>query len=273
MKARHEIYLHKLVGSPKPWTDNTILQEYKFCNVYRELDSTTAWIRQNIRGRWEYHRYLWFALAVARRINLPVTLHQLDYLLVDWDAKAVLGILEQRKLLELPIYSGAYSLSTSSLKMSKNHYTVYECLNKLWERRETISMALDKEQWTLEQVFILFAHHNPGISGFLSYEIITDMRHTRYLRNAPDIMTWAHAGPGAIRGLNRLYERPVDTKIKPCRSNKDMQYLLSVLEGMFLAAFPKLEMRDIEHSLCEFDKYLRIQNDKSFLCRKYNGKG
>jgi hypothetical protein len=24
--------------------------------------------------------------------------------------------------------------------------------------------------------------------------------------------------------------------------------------------FPKLEMRDIEHSLCEFDKYERVRN-------------
>ena len=43
-----------------------------------------------------------------------------------------------------------------------------------------------------------------GFSGFMAYEVVTDLRHTKYLKNADDINTWANAGPGAVRGLNRI---------------------------------------------------------------------
>ncbi len=46
---RHQIYLRRQAGQPKPWTANPILQQYRFTNVYRELDRVTIWIRENWR--------------------------------------------------------------------------------------------------------------------------------------------------------------------------------------------------------------------------------
>lgn len=274
IQARHDIYLRKAKGLPKPWTDVQILQEYKFCNVFRELDTITIWIENNIRQRWANHKYLWFALCVARRINLPETLADLDELMVDWDADKAYDILEQRKKSGKIIYNNAYSLTTVGLKMNKNRYTVYECLDNLWQNRENITDFLEHNDiLSLESVFNLFCTGNPGFSGFLAYEIVTDLRHTRYLRNAKDIMSWANAGPGAVRGLNRIYGNSITKKINACQSNKDMQYLLLVSEVIMPTSFPKMEMRDIEHCLCEFDKYMRIKSNENHLCRKYNGKG
>jgi hypothetical protein len=34
---------------PPPWTDDPILQEFKFCQVFREDDRTTRWFRTHIR--------------------------------------------------------------------------------------------------------------------------------------------------------------------------------------------------------------------------------
>ena len=36
-------------GDPPPWTDDPILQEFKFCQVFREHDRTTRWFRTHIR--------------------------------------------------------------------------------------------------------------------------------------------------------------------------------------------------------------------------------
>lgn len=275
IRERHSIYLRKAEGLPKPWTDVPILQEYKFCNVFRELDTVTIWIDKNIRQRWSNHKYLWFAICVARRINLPETLGNLNEFLVEWDTDEVYTMLDRRKYKGLPIYNGAYSLTTASRKIDKNVYTVYECLGKLWEKREEITNWLEQDSLdSLERTFNKFAKGNPGISSFLAYEIVTDLRHTRYLRNASDIMSWANAGPGAIRGLNRIHEEPITRKINACQANKDMLKLLSLVEHYIPDSFPKMEMRDIEHCLCEFDKFMRIESGKSFLCRKYrNGKG
>jgi hypothetical protein len=71
-------------------------------------------------------------------------------------------------------------------------------------------------------------------------------------------MTWANMGPGAQRGLRRLG--------LPCKNQADgvesMRYLLAVSQPLYGPKghhVPPLEMRDIEHSLCEFDKYCRVK--------------
>lgn len=273
---RQSIYQKKQAGEPKPWTTDEIMQRYKFCNVFREQDTVTIWIDKNIRQRWASHPYLWFALCVARRINLPETLAQLDDLLVDWDWVKAEAILNNRRKSKQQIYSSAYMLTTGGRSVPKNYDTCHNILQSLWEKREVITNHLEnltKRQRTLEYLFNVFSKGHVGYSGFIAYEIVTDMRHTRYLLGAKDIDTWANAGPGAIRGLNRLYERPLQTKVKACTTNKEMQQLLSYSALYLPEGFPRMEMRDIEHCLCEYDKYLRVKHDKAFLRQRYNGAG
>jgi len=273
MQERHRIHHRKLSSCSKPWTEDPVLQDYRFCNVFRELDTTTIWMKENIRDKYADHPYLWFAFAVARRINLIDTLEDLGKLLVEWDSGFAEDVLNSRKEAGLQIYNGAYMLTTGGQAVPKNHHTCVNIGDPLWNRREHISEILESQQLSLEGVFNLFATGNPGISGFIAYEMVTDMRHTRYLKDAPDIYTWANAGPGAMRGLNRIFERPIDKKLKPCQSNTEMLYLLQEAELYLPESFPKLEMRDIEHSLCEFDKYQRVKTEKGFLRQKYNGRG
>ena len=49
INERHQIYLRKQ-ADPKgwPWTSDPILQEYRFCNVFRELDTVTMAFRKMI---------------------------------------------------------------------------------------------------------------------------------------------------------------------------------------------------------------------------------
>lgn len=66
-------------------------------------------------------------------------------------------------------------------------------------------------------------------------------------------MTWANPGPGAVRGLQRIYGR---VPIKELGALDFMRALLDIAPEY--TKLP-LEMRDIEHSLCEYDKKLRIK--------------
>ena len=73
-------------------------------------------------------------------------------------------------------------------------------------------------------------------------------------------MTWANAGPGALRGLNRMHGRVVTSAVP--NANAEMHDLLVKISNPTLwpEEWPSLEMRDIEHSLCELDKYIRTEN-------------
>jgi hypothetical protein len=74
----------------------------------------------------------------------------------------------------------------------------------------------------------------------------------------PAARAWAHAGPGAKRGLNRLLGNPAKAPMRDAAALMWMRLLLRDI-GPKWPYKPELEMREIEHSLCEFDKYERAR--------------
>ena len=44
---RHLIYQKRCSGVKPPWTEDTILRDYKFTNPFRENDYVTIWMREN----------------------------------------------------------------------------------------------------------------------------------------------------------------------------------------------------------------------------------
>ena len=110
-----------------------------------------------------------------------------------------------------------------------------------------------------------------GWGDFMAYEVITDLRHTRYLNKAPDINTWAVAGPGAIRGLNRLHGRDYKKGMSQAQACAEMRELLELSRDALPDFVPPLELREIEHSLCETDKWLRVKQGQGRIRAKYPG--
>ena len=246
MEERHNIFIRKEINNePYPWSDDAILTEYSFCNVYRELDRVTIWIRENWREPYADHPNLPFAMAMARQINWPDTLDEIGFP-TEWRPDHVKTIMQDRMAKKQKVYTGAYML-TGTLGGTKIEQTVDKILTPLYANFPCDFSSIENS-W---KSFLPYA----GFSDFMSYEVVTDLRHTKWLEKAPDIMTWANPGPGAMRGLNRIFGRPLDSKQKKPLFIQEMRDLLSVLNNTPLP----LEMRDIEHCLCEFDKYERTR--------------
>ena len=246
MEERHNIFIRKEINNePYPWSDDAILTEYSFCNVYRELDRVTIWIRENWREPYADHPNLPFAMAMARQINWPDTLDEIGFP-TEWRPDHVKTIMQDRMAKKQKVYTGAYML-TGTLGGTKIEQTVDKILTPLYANFPCDFSSIENS-W---KSFLPYA----GFSDFMSYEVVTDLRHTKWLEKAPDIMTWANPGPGAMRGLNRIFGRPLDSKQKKPLFIQEMRDLLAILNNRPLP----LEMRDIEHCLCEFDKYERTR--------------
>ena len=246
MVERHNIFIRKEINNdPYPWSNDAILTDYSFCNVYRELDRVTIWIRENWREPYADHPNLPFAMAVARQINWPDTLEEIGFP-TEWRPQHVKNIMQDRMANKQKVYTGAYML-TGTLGGTKIEQTVDKILTPLYANFPCDFSSIENS-W---KSFLPYA----GFSDFMSYEVVTDLRHTKWLKNAPDIMTWANPGPGAMRGLNRIFGRPLDSKQKKPLFIQEMRDLLALLNNEPLP----LEMRDIEHCLCEFDKYERAR--------------
>ena len=280
INERHYIYEAKLKGFEWPWTEDKILQTYAFTNPYRENDKVTVWLRENWKLKHANHPCLYLNLAMFRQFNWPQTMELTGFvvddpseidgetILHDWNPEKLTAVVEAYQATGAKIWTGAYMIrgqaKTEVQWSSKADYMFHDVLEPLWETDEP-----DWEDMTLEAAVDWWKQFN-GFGHFLSYEVVTDMRHTRYLRDAPDIMTWANPGPGAIRGVHRVMGWPAKRrKEKQAFYIQTMRELLAMSPEYLWPDMPALEMRDVEHSLCEYDKYMRVKTGEGRPRSKY----
>lgn len=255
INERHSIYIkYKVNKEPWPWTDDPILREYKFTNVLRELDSGTVWLRENWLKPYAAHTSLFFNICLYRQFNRIETAQRLGFT-ENWNPVEAEARLREFRRAGVSLFTSAHMV-WSARGLDKIAHSVWIVLNPIWLNRKEWA---PKSGETLESAFCRLREVVTGFGDFVSYEVVTDLRHTRYLENAPDIMTWANAGPGAIRGIKRLHGWQPGQKLnfKPEQYTEFMRQLLAMSPTYLAANVPPLEMRDVEHSLCEWDKYQR----------------
>lgn len=269
-KERHKIYLRRHEQNlPPPWTVDPILHHFRFTNVYRELDNVTLWFAKNARHRYESDPVAtMMATVVFRLFNRNATGEAIfnqqvfgnftpfEMFLDTGDAFSMEGSIRSY-CGDGPYCTGAYIINSPN-GMNKL-MGVLQMIQWVWDRRMEFVDQIIQEQ-TLEKAWEQFRKVN-HIADFTSYEFVTDLRWTSLLSNAKDIMTWANPGPGAMRGLNRLHGRELEKKQHKHLFVCEMRQLLDMSQNPdnWPVYWKPLEMRDIEHTLCEFDKYERAR--------------
>lgn len=284
-RKRHQIYLDRFSGKPKPWTDDPILQMYSFTNVFRELDKTTIWFRKNVREKYDGKPEVLLATMVFRwfnRITTGEAIFSQEGLLhpgmgnftafeafqetgeTQWLKDAILAYIGDSG----PYVTGSYIIKTDE-GMSKLDGVLHiiDLFNKGRWRQVAEAMP---NNWTLQQSAEWLESEHHMLGHFTAYEVTSDLRWTYLLTDATDVGTWANPGPGARRGLNRVAAR--DLRMCPAKTQEisEMRDLLALSRDPQYwpqnddvdpvrggPAWPPLEMREIEHTLCEFDKFCR----------------
>lgn len=264
IKEREQVRINKLHGI-EPYTNDPILSNNRFCNVRREDDRVTKWIRENIRELYSGHEYLWFMLCIARQINWPDTLKEL--IANAWpndnsfNPSKITTILNNRKSRGEKIYTGAYMISAPHEKgADKQKYIAENVLGELWYQKDKFPHSS-----TLENTHAWLKSFN-GWGSFMAYQAVVDMRFTNILSNAPDVETWAAAGPGTIRGLNRIHLREVSKPLKQDQALLEMREVYKVVKD---ANITSIDFSDIPNILCETDKYMRIWYGEGRTRAKY----
>lgn len=279
VRERHDIFLARQAGKPKPWTDDEILQNYFFTNPYRENDRVTAWFRENLRDPLRDSDDVMFATVAFRWFNLPETGQALMScptkgayrfgLFQEWNEGRAKRLL--RNLWDdgrNPVFTGAYMIMAGPGERGSKIDNVCRHISLVYRQRKRFIAAC--KQGTLEAAWRELIQV-PYLGGFMAYEVVTDLRHTALLQDASDVMTWANPGPGAIRGLNRLHGRPLHQNCRKEALN-EMRSLLVLCHRRLPKHMPSFELREVEHASCEWDKYERLLwNDGMRAKRRYNG--
>ena len=259
IKERHAVYTRKAAGLPKPWTQDPILQKFRFCNVYRELDTVTQWIAGHWRDPHTTNPDVWFAMAVARLVNWPDALQEICFP-VPWNALAFAEALEFRKRGGRKAFTATYITPApragSDYDGSKAWYIAGELLNPLWAGREVIR---PHDGDTLASFYDRLRKIK-GIGGFMAGQIVCDTKYTETLKDANDWWTWATPGPGSRRGLARVFDKPVTYNWKDAEWKTHLDTLRTDISLMaYDADLPPIHAQDLQNCLCEFDKYERVR--------------
>lgn len=273
-QERYRIKLRRDRREPGPWTDDPVLQKYRFCNVHREHDKTTQWFREKIREPLAQHPGPVLVSTVAFRwFNRIETGERILYMLKegDWSSNYV----REQLAGVSPLVTGAYMVKTPAA-MNKLEGIIW-CMDQFFGMgmMQRLISGMPDERETL-QGFHRVLTQAPYLGEFMAYEIVSDLRWTCLLRNAPDIMTWANPGPGCARGLGWIFHNnPEHFNRHSAPDVSEMQTLMARLleesrhPSSWPRAWPAWEMREVEHWLCEYDKWCRGHYLKQPLKRKF----
>lgn len=261
VRERERIRVKKELGLSPPWTDDPILAAYRFCNVRREDDLGTRWVRTHVREPYRDHPMLWFMLCICRQINWPDTLAELIRV-GAWPVNPgftpakMAAALRTRRARGDKVYTGAYMIPAPAEKgADKQGYIAEVVLGDLWRRAPEFLAWFVTDARTLQGTHERL-RQSPGWGDFLAYQAVVDMRFSEsLLATAADRDCWAAAGPGTLRGLHRLYGRVLTAMISQGQALGEMREIYAVAERETGVA---MDFSDVPNILCETDKYLRV---------------
>lgn len=268
-RERENIRLKKESGQPPPWSDDVIFRQYRFCNVHREDDKVTRWIAQHWRNPNKHDPDLWFAMVIARHLNLPDSLAQLGYP-IPWKPKKFLGVVRGRRGIGMPAFNAAYMIRASNTEKfeDKAEYLVERVFNPLWKQRKKLRPV---KGMTLEQYHTLLQQQY-GLGSFLAGQTVSDLAYTPVLQDASDWWEFAASGPGSRRGLNLVLGREINAPWAEQVWREEHAKLRAVLKPEFEeVGLEWVHSRDSQNLLCEGGKYLKVRLGLGRPKQRYNG--
>ena len=255
-------------NTPKPWTNDPIIQSYRFCNVRREDDTVTKWIHQNWIHQFQHRveaKRLVLTMIIARTVNHVDTLRAIGFPVNGFHdyLENARVVMKNRRAAKQQVWTGAYLVSTNGHSVDKVDYI----LDRVWMPFYEKGRAPEEGE-TLAHYHAYLMNFD-GLGSFMAGQVIADIKFSSVMAKAQDWHSWAPIGPGSKRGLNRYFGRPPEAPIKTKTVHEELLVLQCAVQqrcGIQLA------VHNIQNSCCEFDKYLRTLYGEGTPRSTYSGK-
>jgi len=270
---RESIRLMKIEGNEPPYTDDPILATYRFCNIRREDDRVSRWLKDNVLTeaniKKDLSAFLMFS-ALARQSNWPPTVKAIiDAKLypqkkVSW---AKIGRLIDQLSKKGKSWTGAFMVRAPKIKGAKKGKYVAEILigknlGKLVPELVKYFKTTPPTERSYQAVHAMLCSVN-GFGNFMAGQIAGDWTYTSLLNEAFDLKTWAPMGPGSVRGFNRIMGNEKLSK-KPSQElwlQKLIEWRAAIVKRMG-ERYEDMDLLSVQNINCEIDKYLRVKNNQ-----------
>lgn len=292
MFERQEIWYKRFqLKQPRPWTTDPYLRDYKFTNVYRELDRASQWLIKNVMLDWSLSiEDLIWKIFIFRFYNQPDTFDHNVYFVhlpkhKDFNPRKMwLETVTYREKVDNPWHT-AYMMNMAFAPMPKDwkgqglfkdEAYVKVAFPKIHAKVPEIAQIL-RNGATPEQI-ITALKSMPATADFQAHEFYIDFCYVAKYWKQP-IMEWnendyTNVGPGASLGLRLTFP-----SLSPAEQIKGIYWLKELAEeqlSMFKGCFkyvkwdrkkksyePSLDcnitLHQIEMWLCEYQKYWKMK--------------
>lgn len=262
INERESVRIKKEAGTPKPWTTDGRIGDWRYCNINRNDDTETKWIHANLIKGGEMD---WFNMVIGRLINWHPTLAVVGYT-KQYDPAALRTKLDKLRSSGEKWMTSAYIVSTNGFAMQKHDYLIEKVLTPVWAGR-----AGRPEDNAYLATWATWLMTFNGFSNFMANQVVTDLRYTRHGEFADDWDSFVLPGPGTTRGLNRLSGRKVDLRIRDDDAHKEIMELCNYAKRYCLPSIARAyhDPNNVSNSLCEFDKFMRLVEGTATPKKKY----
>jgi hypothetical protein len=261
---RQRVFEGRVAGQMGPWTDDLILQTYKFCNVYRAADRVSQYMIRDVC----YHDELCtpedrlFQIVAFRTFSKIETWRSVHCFLGHYPTLDDLGdgsftkALDHAKAQNGGLYTGAFILcATDAYGQSLKHLNHVELFRHMF-LQDALGERLLAEK-SLRKVYDLL-HGYPLMGDFMSYQTTIDLNYSDLINFSENEFT--QAGPGALRGIRKCFEDLDDytptEAILWMMEHQDEELTRLGLPFNGLWGRP-LHAIDCQGLFCETDKYCR----------------
>lgn len=151
MEEREYIRMKKEAGEPPPWTDDWILNTYKFTNVKRANDRTTKTFLEfyqhaskpsRLLPREQFARMLLYNCGVARYFG-TVAMAREALWLEKHDARRLRAAVKRVQAGGENVFTGAYVVTSGGKSGPKSEYVI-GLLGGLWKYAPNVMAALEQ---------------------------------------------------------------------------------------------------------------------------------
>ena len=247
-------------------TDDPILQEYKFTNVYRASDRVSQYLIKDVIYK-DLEKYtpedVLLRILVFKVFNRIETWQyltkQIDIRVHSFNVGRLAEILTKRQK-EYPIFSNAYMMAGSHARyagINTKHEVWLQMIEDEFIQNRGLEMVLKAK--SMSEVYNQLRDY-PLIGDFLAYQYTIDFNYSPYLNFDED--SFVKAGVGAVRGIKKCFLSYGD-------SFEDAIYFIhdhfeELQERYGYTDFRPLPGRkpkliDLQNCFCETDKYLRAK--------------
>lgn len=288
MREREQIRLRKEADLPYPWTEDSILREYKFTNIRRHHDRTSReLIKKFYTPFFDDDPYsILMNCALFRYFGTAEFAEAVGWQTYDtFDFKGIKECASNRLRRGMRVFTGAYIITNQGMSLPKEQivcdYFLFE-LHRL--AKNIVDLAVETQSWE-KTARRMMQINGFGGSGFMTKEILLDTTYTSFwgdtiiyegdfkFTRPLDWDDWTPVGPGARRGADRIVRDVIYTpdSISESKANVVINELVYLSQDPLFwpEEFGTMAPHDIQFQLCEFDKYERVRTGQGKPRSKY----